>query len=308
MEKLALERSIWINAPRQRVWQAIADPAQMVQWFVPNLPGAQMVCTEDTFAMQLGPMSVDFVAVESVLDGQQLTIRSLPDRLIASTYMLKDENGGTGVTVRATGFELLNNAAQQDSLSLSSSGWEKALQNLNAFVAGTELPFPQAFVGPLFGYWRETRSTLAAERSIWINAPRERVWRAVTDPQQLKQWFSPGTPWALTALELGGRLYNPDPATGAEKYVQIIELLDPPHRLATRSVPEPPDTAVKGTTYTLKEENGGTRLTVTLSGYEHDPEDTRWGRLEQDAFGFGMMLQNVKAYVEGQPLPFPFGF
>jgi uncharacterized protein YndB with AHSA1/START domain len=308
METFALERSIWIDAPRERVWQAIADPAQMVQWFVPNLPGAQMVRSNGAFAMQLGPMSVDFVAVESVIDGQQLTIRSLPDRLIATTYLLKDENGGTGVTIRSTGFESLNNAAQQDSLDLSSAGWEKALQNLKAFVAGAALPFPQAFVGPLFGYWRETRSTLAAERSIWINAPRERVWRAVTDPQQLEKWFSPGTAWALSAFELGGRLYNPDPATGAEKYVQIIELLDPPHRLATRSVPEPPDTVVKGTTYTLKEENGGTRLTVTLSGYEQEPEDTRFGRLEQDVFGFGMMLQNAKAYLEGSELPFPFGF
>ena len=30
MEKLTIERSIWIAAPRERVWQAVTDPAQIV--------------------------------------------------------------------------------------------------------------------------------------------------------------------------------------------------------------------------------------------------------------------------------------
>ena len=42
METMAVERSIWIKAPRQRIWQAVTDPEQLVQWFVPGLPGAQM--------------------------------------------------------------------------------------------------------------------------------------------------------------------------------------------------------------------------------------------------------------------------
>jgi len=61
-------------------------------------------------------------------------------------------------------------------------------------------------------------------------------------------------------------------------------------------------------TYILTEEHGGTRLTVTLSGYEQEPNDTRWNNLERDTFGFGMMLQNTKAYIEGQSLPYPGGF
>ena len=35
---------------------------------------------------------------------------------------------------------------------------------------------------------------LTVERSIWIGAPRERVWQAVTDPEQLAQWLLP-PPW-----------------------------------------------------------------------------------------------------------------
>jgi hypothetical protein len=57
-----------------------------------------------------------------------------------------------------------------------------------------------------------------------------------------------------------------------------------------------------------KEEHGGTRLTLTLAGYEQEPDDTRWGHIEENAFGFGMMLQNTKAHAEGRNLPFPWGF
>ena len=302
-------RSVWINAPRERVWQAVTDPDQVLKWFAPNLAWAQMTLDSSRkFVVQLGPVSVDFVALESVHEPQQLTIRTLPDRLITATYMLQDENGGTCVTVTTGGFQLLIEDVQQERLVMSMMGWEKALKNLNAYIMNTELPFPQAFVGPLFGYWRETRTTLAAERSIWINAPIAKVWRAVTDPKQIQLWSSPGTSWGLSALEVGGRLYVRDAETYAEKFVEIIELLDPPHKLATRTVPEPPGTAVKGKVYTLKEEDGGTRLTVTFSGYEQEPEGSRFGNLEQNAFGFGMMLQNAKAYVEGTQLPYPGGF
>lgn len=30
---------------------------------------------------------------------------------------------------------------------------------------------------------------MAVERSIWINAPRERVWRAITETEQIRQWW-----------------------------------------------------------------------------------------------------------------------
>jgi uncharacterized protein YndB with AHSA1/START domain len=42
MEKLVVERSIWIAAPRERVWQAVTDPEQLAQWFLPPTLGAQM--------------------------------------------------------------------------------------------------------------------------------------------------------------------------------------------------------------------------------------------------------------------------
>lgn len=308
MEKLTVQRSIWIPAPRERVWQAVTEPEQVAQWLLPPALGAQMKRdTKGTFFVCLGDMEVPVAVLEAVRPPQQVTSRSLPDRLLATTYVLEEENGGTRVTVTMTGFEGLPADAREDRVKPSGAGWEKVLANLKAYVAGTELPFPEGYTAAIFGYRRQAKAMLAVERSIWIAAPRERVWQAITDPAQIEKWFSPGTLWTLSALEVGGRLFVHDPETGAERYTQVIELVDPPQRLVMRSVPEPPGTP-DVTVYTLQAEQGGTRLTVTHSGYELAPEEARWSSMEQNSFGFGMMLENVQAYVEGKRLPYPQGF
>jgi uncharacterized protein YndB with AHSA1/START domain len=309
MDKLAVIRSIWIAAPREKVWQAITDPDQVMQWFVPNLPGAQMKRDDSgTMTIYMGPMGIDFVQVEMANSPRQVISRSLPERLLMTTYTLDDENNGTRVTVSMSGFEELPENTREDRLALMGAGWEKALQNLKAFVNGANLPFPQAYVGPLFGYWREPEQKLAIERSIWIDGSREKVWRAITDPVQLQKWLSPETKWYVSALEVGGRFYTLNADTNAEQYVEHIQQLDPLHQLVTQILPEPPDTAVKTKTYTLKEENGGTRLFVTLTGYAPGQDDALWSQMEQNTFGFGMMLLNAKAYIEGNPVPVPGGF
>jgi uncharacterized protein YndB with AHSA1/START domain len=308
MDQLTVERSIWINAPRERVWQAITDPVHLAQWLLPPALGAQMKRdANDMISVCMGPMEIPIAILEALDPPRQVHSRSLPDRLIVTTYILDEENGGTRVTVTMTGFEALPADAREDRLAPSGAAWEKALANLKACVAGAELPFPQGYVAALSGYRREAKATFAVERSIWIAAPPERVWHAITDPAQIEQWFSPGTSWRLSALEVGGRLFVPNAETGAEMYTQVIERVDPPHRFVLRSVPEPPAT-VEVTVYTLQEEHGGTRLIITHSGYELVPEEMRWSAMEQNAFGFGMMLENAKAHIEGKNLPYPGGF
>jgi uncharacterized protein YndB with AHSA1/START domain len=290
------------------VWQAVTDPEQIAQWFLPPALGAQMKRDANgAFFVCMGPMEIPIAIQEASREPQQVTSRGLPDQQLATTYVLEEENGGTRVTVMMTGFEALPGDSHEDRMKPSGAAWEKALANLKAYVDGAELPFPEGYVAALFGYRREAKATYAVERSIWIAAPSERVWRAITDPVQIEKWFSPGTPWRLSALEVGGRLFVPDGETGAEQYTQVIDLVDPPHRLVLRSVPEPPAT-VEVTDHTLQEENGGTRLIITHSGYELVPEEMRWSVMEQNAFGFGMMLENLKAQIEGQSLPYPGGF
>ena len=308
MEQFMVKRSIWIDAARERIWQAITDPAQLAQWLLPPMLGADMKRdSDDTLYVSMGGMEIPVATLEEIDEPQQVSCRGLPDGLIATTYRLAEEEDGTRVTVTMSGFETLPADARQDRITPSSSAWEKALENLKAFIIGKDLPFPEGYVAALFGYRRESEKSFAVERSIWIAAPRERVWNAITDPANLEIWFSPGTSWKLTALETGGRLFIPDPETGDETNVQVIQLVDPPQRFVTQSLPASPGSA-ESTAYLLQEENNGTRLTITNSGYEFLPEDGRWSAMEQNAFGFGMMLENLRAYVEGQDLPTPTGF
>jgi len=300
IEKIAVEQSIWIGAPREQVWQAITNPDQIMKWFVPNLPFAEMKRDDSgKLTIYLGEMGVDFVVLDVVEQPRKVVSRSLPERLLTTTYMLEEEKDGTRVSVTLSGFDALPEDAREDRLDQCRAGWEQTLNNLKAYVEGRDLPFPNAYVAPLFGAWREPRQKLAIERSIWIDAPRERVWRAITEPQQITQWFSPGTEWQLSALEVGGRYYVHDAENDAEMYVEVIDVLDPPYQLVTRTTPESPDTP-HITDKTLTEENGGTRLTLLYTGYELEPDDARWNNMEENAFGYGMMLQNLKAHVEAQ--------
>jgi uncharacterized protein YndB with AHSA1/START domain len=304
-----MKQTVWIAAPVEQVWQALTTPDHIIRWLVPNLPFATMQMDDNgKLTIYLGEMGVDFVTLEAVESLQHLTLRGLPDGVVTSTFTLEPEKEGTTVTATLAGFETLVGDTNVEWLSQSRAAWEKTLQNLKAFVANTELPYPQAFVGPLFGYWREAGKEAFLERSIWIAAPRERVWRAITDPVQFQQWYSPTTPWTLSALEVGGRWSAYDSETNSEKYVEIIEVLEPPSRLGTRTMSEAPHTVTKNKRYILIEENGGTRLSILLTGYEQEQDASRGGQMEQDVFGFGMVLQNIKAYLEGESLPFPWGF
>ena len=308
MEQIKVERSVWIDAPRERVWQAITDPAELAQWLLPPALGADMKRdSNDTILVSMGGMEIPVAVLEEMDAPRHVRSYGLPDHVISITYLLEEENKGTRVTIMMSGFENLPVEARQDRILPSGSAWEKSLANLNAHITGMSLPFPEGYVAALFGYRRESEKSFAVERSIWIAAPREKVWSAITDPAQLENWFSPGTSWKLTALEVGGRLFIPDPETGDETNVQVLQIVDPPEHFVTHSLPVSPGSS-EVTAYLLQEERGGTRLTITNSGYEFLPDDGRWSAMEQNAFGFGMMLENLRAYVESSDLPTPGGF
>ena len=308
MEPIKVERSIWIAIYREWVWQAITDPAELAKWLLPPMLGADLKRdANDTILVSMGGMEIPVAVLEAADPPRYVRSYGLPDRVISIAYLLEEENNGTRVTVTMSGFEKLPVDARQDRILPSGAAWEKALANLKAYTTDMPLPFPEGYVAALFGYRRETEKSFAVERSIWISAPRERVWSAITDPIQLESWFSPGTSWKLTALEIDGRLFTPDPETDDETNVQVIQLLDPPQRFVTKSLPASPGTS-EVTSYLLQEERGGTRLTITHSGYELLPEDGRWSAMEQNAFGFGMMLENLRSYIESKDLPTPGGF
>jgi uncharacterized protein YndB with AHSA1/START domain len=145
---------------------------------------------------------------------------------------------------------------------------------------------------------------IAVERSIWINASRERVWHAVTQPEHLDQWYATYYRWHIPALHVGAtvKFYNRD--NHADMQIATIEVVDPPREFTVRWLPDkeyPAMTLV--TTFMLEEENGGTRATISESGYESLPDDVRQKWLDATGGGYTLSMENLKAYAEGKPVP-----
>lgn len=305
MNELTIARSIWLDIARERVWDAVTNPDELAKWLLPPMLNAEMKRDPQgaTFVCMMG-MEVPTALFESLDAPQRATLRTLPDQQLTVTFNLDEEKSGTRLTVTMGNLESLLGNVRLERVASIGAGWEKALANLKAYLQGEDLPFPEGYLTAMFGYRRQAKAIFSVERSIWIKAKPARVWQAVIDPYQIQQWYSPTTAWVITALEVGGRLYSPHPTTGEELYAQVIDEIEPLHRFVTRALPD----LHEATIYTLTEEGAGTRLTITHTGYERKTEERRHQTMEQNGFGFGMVLENLRAVVEGAELPYPGGF
>ncbi len=307
MDKKSVEKSIVVGAPRAKVWNAITDPAEFAKWFVPNLPGVEITKDENgKMQVMMGPMGVDFVVMQEIEPGKEASLKSLPEKVLTVTFTLEEEGKGTRVTVALSGLELLPENVREDRATRSGAAWQETLENLDAYLEGKTPPHPKAYVNPLFGNWRDHAKQISVERSIWIKASRERVWKAITDADQLTAWFSPGTQWSSSGEGVGSKVFVRNPENGEEMYGQVVEVLDPPNKMVTRMDAKPGEVSYV-TEWRLGEENGGTRLYLSYAGFELEP-DLNYDLMEQHSFGFGMMLANIKAFIEGDAMPVPGGF
>ncbi|MCA0457779.1 MAG: SRPBCC domain-containing protein [Chloroflexi bacterium] len=145
----------------------------------------------------------------------------------------------------------------------------------------------------------------AVERSIWVAVPPERAWQAVTEPQHLNQWYATFYHWDIPALAAGARVefYNKD--NHADMQVATITVVDPPREFTLRwesPTGYPATTLI--TSFLLNSEADGTRVTIHESGYETVPADERQQWLDATGNGYGMSVENLKAYLEGRPIPY----
>ena len=107
----------------------------------------------------------------------------------------------------------------------------------------------------------------AIEKELVIEAPLEVVWRVVTDPEQIRQWFADE---AEVELRVGGsgRLRF----KSGDSYQLQVEALEPPRRFAFRWV-QPEGSPARADNsmlveFLLEPEAGGTRLRVVESGFD----------------------------------------
>ena len=139
--------------------------------------------------------------------------------------------------------------------------------------------------------------TLAVERSVLIDAPRERVWKAVTDPAHLEKWYAPGCPWEIPLLDVGQtvKFHNTD----TDIQLATIEELEPLHRFTLRWELDPAHPGITLlNSFTLEEENGSTRATISQAGYESLPDGVREEQFRQDADAYTAIAESLKSYLE----------
>jgi uncharacterized protein YndB with AHSA1/START domain len=143
------------------------------------------------------------------------------------------------------------------------------------------------------------------EKQAVFEAPRSRVWRAITDVREFNEWFgvvltAPFAPGAVVS----GRITTP----GYEHLTMTVwvETIEPEERFSFRwhpSAVEPDsDYATEPTTlvtFLLEEVTGGTRLTVTESGFDAVPESRRMKAFNENSQGWEEQLGNIAKHLAG---------
>lgn len=143
------------------------------------------------------------------------------------------------------------------------------------------------------------------EKSIEIKAPVSRVWRALTDHQEFGAWFRVALEQPFAAgQESTGHITWPGyehirwHATVKEIVPEtLFSFTWKPYAIDPKiDYSEETPTLVE---FRLEPIDGGTRLTVTESGFEHVPEWRRAEAFRMNANGWAQQVENVKKHVEG---------
>ena len=143
------------------------------------------------------------------------------------------------------------------------------------------------------------------ERRVVIDAPCERVWRALSDAEEFGAWF--GANLQGHAFAPGQRARGPITVPGYEHvwFDDVVERVEPPQLLAYRWHPYAVDPAVDYAkepatlvTFTLHEAPGnGTLLTVVESGFDDVPPPRRLEAFRMNSRGWEAQLANIVRHV-----------
>ena len=141
------------------------------------------------------------------------------------------------------------------------------------------------------------------EKELVLRAPRSRVWRALTNAQELGTWFGVKLQGAFTA---GARVQGRITIPGYEHVTMEVTIvsLEPERCFSWRWHPNAVETGVdysaEPTTlveFRLEEVAGGTRLTVVESGFEGIPLARRAEAFEANDGGWTVQLENIGRHV-----------
>lgn len=152
------------------------------------------------------------------------------------------------------------------------------------------------------------------EKSIYLRAPLERVWRAISDAREFGIWFGVEFNGPFRAGELlQGRTVptkvDPEVAKTQEPYTGTpfewsVSEIEPPHRITFRWHPfavdknrdysDEPTTLIE---FRLEPKDGGTFLTVSESGFSRIPLERRKEAFTSNEGGWEHQVRLVEKYL-----------
>jgi uncharacterized protein YndB with AHSA1/START domain len=132
-------------------------------------------------------------------------------------------------------------------------------------------------------------------RELEIRAPRERVWAALTEADQLVQWF-PDKRAEIDLRPGGAAMLEWDEA----KAEAVVDVAEPPGRLVFRWRPEGLERPFTTVSFTLEELGDGasTRVRLVESGFASLPDQIETQSQKGNDEGWAHELQELKEYLE----------
>ena len=146
-------------------------------------------------------------------------------------------------------------------------------------------------------------STDRIEKLVNLDAPRARVWRALTDYTQFNQWFgvsltTPFSPGAAVSGKLNIRNYDHITLT------IWIQSMEPERFFSFRwhpyAIEDGVDYNAEPTTlvsFTLEDAGSGTRLTIVELGFDAIPESRRAKAFSMNERGWTGQAENIRKFV-----------
>jgi len=153
----------------------------------------------------------------------------------------------------------------------------------------------------------DTQTTDRIVKEIVLKAPLSRVWKAISDAQEFGEWFK---------VDMSGQTFRPGQPVHAKMtypgyegmpFEIVVAHVEPERLVSFRWHPydidpnddnsDEPMTLVE---FELEEVDGGTKLTVTESGFDNIPLARRAEAFRMNSEGWRIQVENVRKYVEGQ--------
>jgi uncharacterized protein YndB with AHSA1/START domain len=154
------------------------------------------------------------------------------------------------------------------------------------------------------------------EKKVLLRAPRERVWRAISDAKQFGTWFGVAFDGPFVAGQrITGKMtptkVDPEVARMQEPYAGMafdytVDRIEPMTLFSFRWHPFAIDPKVDYSkepatlvVFELEEVPGGTQLTITESGFDRIPLERRAKAFAANEGGWQKQTELIAKYLEG---------